>query len=246
MDQIRQQMQETSEERETRSAGNFPSVERMLPILKSRHNYSFVDSVTSYLGLRNPFARMVQAETEVVWPFDNTAYRTVGSEPDKPQPWQAEFVVAYFLKNSGWDASEVVAQIADKIGVTKINDDGERKCAESTIRERIQPFLDAIRPARMVDIEYPSGEVQRLGPAGRNGVSSQIVQIPGEHADGESTEVTALPKGVSSVGPMAIHFAEPSGWAVISGTPFPLAFTLLASANAPTGLQTSTTPSKSP
>lgn len=222
MDKARQRMQETPQERETRSAGSFPSFERQLPSLVSRLNFPLVDSLTSYLGFYNPFSHTVEPKTEAVWLLDNTAYRPVHFYPHKPQPWQAEFVVAYFLRNSGKDISKVVAEIADKIGLGQGGDAKIKEDGENMIRERVQPFLDSIRPARMVDVKFPGGEVQRLGPGGRNAISSQLVAIKGEHKDGEKAEVTAIPEEVSTHGPMIVDFAEPEGWAVISGTLFAL------------------------
>jgi len=131
-------------------------------------------------------------------------------------------VVAYFLRNSGKDISKVVAEIADKIGLGQGGDAKIKEDGENMIRERVQPFLDSIRPARMVDVKFPGGEVQRLGPGGRNAISSQLVAIKGEHNDGEKAEVTAIPEEVSTHGPMIVDFAEPEGWAVISGTLFAL------------------------
>ncbi|KAI9875417.1 MAG: hypothetical protein M1830_008511 [Pleopsidium flavum] len=216
MDKARQKMQETHQDRETRSAGSFPSFESQLPTLVSRLNFPVVDAVTSYLGLHNPFSHTVEPETEAVWLLDNTAYRPVHVYPHKPQPWQAEFVVAYFLRNSGRDISKVVADIADKIGLDQEGDAKVKEDGESRIRERIQPFLDSIRPARMVDVKFLSGDVTRLGPGGRNGISSQLVTVKGEHKDGVKAEVTAIPEEVSTHGSMIVDFAEPEGWAVIS------------------------------
>ena len=217
MDQVRQQMQESHQERETRSAGAFPSFERHLPAMISRREYSLVDSLTSYLGLRNPFSQAVNPNTDTVWLLDSTAYRPVHVYPHRPQPWQAEFVVAYFQRNTGKDISKFVADIADKIGLSQSSDGRVREDAERTIRERLQPFLDAIKPARTVHVELPGGQVQRLGPGGRNATSSQTIGVPGQHKDGEKAEVTAIPEVVSALGPMVVDFAEPEGWAIISG-----------------------------
>jgi hypothetical protein len=222
MDRVRQQLQETHQERETRSVGGFRSVESQLPKLISRRNYSLVDSLSSCLGLHNPFSYVVEPKTETVWLLDNTAYRTVHVDPNKPRPWQAEFVVAYFLKNSGRDISKVVADICEKVGFGKNGDGTSRGDADRTIRSRIQPFVDAIRPARMVDIKFPDGKVRRLGPGGRDAISSQILQVPGKHRDGEEVEVASSPEEVSAHGTMTMNFVELEGWTIISGTTPPL------------------------
>lgn len=217
MDHVRQQMQETHQERETRSVGGFNSVEHQLPKLVSRRDYSLVDSLTSNLGLHNPFSRVVDPKVEAVWLLDNTAYRPVHVYPHRPQPWQAEFVAAYFLKNSGRDISKVVADIAEKVGLSKGGGGTSERDGENTIRERLQPFVDAIRPARMVDIQFPGEEIQRLGPGGRDGISSQIQLVPGEHNEGEEVEVASSPAQASTLGAMTTNFAEPEGWTIISG-----------------------------
>ncbi len=218
MDKARQVLQETPQERETRSAGAFPLIERQLPALISRRNYPLVDTLTSYLGLHNPFSQPINPKTETVWLLDNTAYRPSSLNPFRTQPWHAEFVVAYFLRNSGRDITSIVADIADKVGLSQNSDGKVREDGERTIRERLQPFLDGIRPARTVSVKFPGGnQVRKLGPSGRNGLSSQVVPVPGEYRDGQRAEIQAVPEGVGSLGGMTTYFAEPEGWAVISG-----------------------------
>lgn len=211
-------MQETHQERETRSVGGFHSVERQLPKLVSRRDYSLVDSLSSYLGLHNPFSRVVDPNVETVWLLDSTAYHPVHGNPHDSKSWQAEFVVAYFLKNSGRNISEVVADIAEQVGLSQDGAGTSKEDVEVTIRERIQPFVDVIKPARMVDVEFPNGEIQRLGPGGRNAISSQMLQVPGEYKGGEEIEITSSPEQASIHGAMTMNFAEPEGWTIISGT----------------------------
>ena len=241
---VRQQLQETHQERETRSVGGFRSVERQLPKLGSRRGCCLVDSLSSYLGLRNPFARVVNPKVEAVWLLDSTAYRPVHVYPHGFQPWQAEFVVAYFLRNSGRHISKVVADIAEKIGLHRDSCGMSKEEAENTIRKRVQPFVDLIRPARMVDVKVPDGDLRRLGPGGRNAISSQIVLVPGEHKDGEEVEIMSVPEQACTQGAMTLNFAEPEGWTIISGkTPF----SIVRPQQPLTAIsQTSTTPSKSP
>ena len=214
--QARQDFQETSEEHDAREQGGFPNVERDLPQhIGSRLNIPYVDNLTSFLGTNNPLAQPVDPATHVVWLLDNTAYRPLHRDTNKPGPWQAEFVAAYFARNSGKDVSKWVANIAEKIG---LGQHGENKAeGEATIAHRLQPFVDTIRPSCFLHVSFPNGEVEKLGPGGRDAISSQIIGTMGQHNDGEKMQVTAIPPEVAPHGPMLIHFAEVEGWAVISG-----------------------------
>ena len=175
-----------------------------------------LDKASSWLGLRNPLARQIDAKHEEVWILDNTAYRPIHVYPHAKQAWQAEYVVAYFKKNSGEDVSDAVANIAEKIGLGA--EEGEDKAmGEQTISDRLQLFVATIAPARRVDVKIPGGGVKRLGPGGRSAVSEQIVTDLGEHSDGESVSVEAIPPEITPYGHATTHFAEPEGWMVISG-----------------------------
>ena len=221
MDKTRQMMEETSGDRETRKEGDFHKVEQGLPKdIGSRSNIPMLDNASSFLGSHNPIAKNVDPETEEVWLLDNTAYRPDSTDSQAPQPFQAEFVAAYFKKNTGADVSKAVAEIADKIGLGK--DDGlDAESAKKTIAERLLPFVQTIAPARSVDIKLPSETVQSLGPGGRSAVSEQVVSTLKDHKNGESTSINAVPDHVTPHGPMLTHFAEPEGWAVISGISTP-------------------------
>lgn len=220
MDRTRQQMEETELDRETRVKGGFGETEKGLPIVKTLRGVPLLDRTFSYLtafGLRNPLAADVNPVTEIVWLIDNTAYRPVHIYPHKPQPWQAEFLVAYFKKNTGRDVSKIVADIAEKIGLG----DGEDEIqVEKTIVERLQPFIDVIAPARSVKVTLPHGVVHKLGPGGPSALSMQTVTNLGEHNDGDSIEISPIPKEIATYGAMTTHFAAPEGWAVISGMSF--------------------------
>ena len=215
MDRTRQRLEETEQDRKTRLKGAFPQTEHSLPIIGSRLGIPFIDSITSYLtyaGLRNPFASEARPSVEVVWLLDNTAYRPSHLPSRKPKPWQAEFLVAYFKKNTGRDISKIVASIADKLGL------GEDEPAAKTIAERLQPFADSIAPARSVRVKLPSGVVQKIAAGGPSAVSVQTVAQLGEHEDGDTSSISAIPQELAPYGPMTTFFAAPEGWAVISGT----------------------------
>ena len=219
MDTIRQVMEETHTERETRSAGDFPKFEGLLPAhIGSQWNIPLLDNMGSHLSTLNPLAKAVDPETEEVWLLDNTAYRPVHIYPHQPQPFQANFTAAYFKKYEGKDWSKAAAKIADVIGLVEGE---ERKQAEQTIAHRLKPFVETIAPARYVNIKLPNGTVEKLGPCGRSAVSQQIIASIQDHTDGSSAEISAIPPEVTPHGPMLTHFAEPEGWLVVSGTPYP-------------------------
>lgn len=210
MDKERQVMEETSGDRETRKAGDFPKAEDGLPKdIGSRFNIPMFDRLTSYLGSQNPLAKDVDPATEEVWLLDNTAYQPVHVYPHAPQPFQAQFVAAYFKKHTGTDVSKAVAEIADKIGLK----DQDKTSAEATIAARLQPFVQTIAPARSVNITLPNGKTHKLGPGGRSAVSEQLIPaLP----DPKDAPTTAAPATVTPHGPMLTHYAPPTGWAIIS------------------------------
>lgn len=215
LDKSRQILEETGQDRKTRTTGDFHSVERSLPIVGSRLSIPLLDSISSYLGQHNPLASKVKSGVESVWLFENTAYRPVRFFPLKPGPWQAEFVAAFFKKNTGKDVSKIVAQIAEKIGLGNDGEDEEQE--QKTIAERLQPFIDTIAPARYVNVTLPTGRVRSLGPGGPSAVSNQIISNLGEQKDGDVVSISAVPPEVTPYGTMTTHFAGPDGWAVISG-----------------------------
>ena len=212
---VRQVMQEDAPERETRRTGSFSKTESSLPKhVSSKRDISWTDNLSSYLGANNPLAKEVDPKKESVWLLDNTAYRPIHSYPHRQQPYQAEFVAAYFQHNSGKDVSKAVADIADKIGLK--DKEGDKGDSERRIAERLQPFADGIAPARSVKIEFENGRVSKLGPGARSAVSTNTITAIEEHKNGETMSTHTLPKEVSPQGPMTTYFSEPEGWLVIS------------------------------
>ena len=208
-------MEEDAPERETRSTGKFSSTERSLPKhIASTLNIPLTDKISSLLGRQNPIAKNVDPHKECVWLLDNTAYRPIHKYPHRPQPFQAEFVAAYFEKNTGKDASKFVAEIADKVGLKAKN--GNIEAGEKRIAERMQPFMDAIAPARSVMIKFPNGRKEKLGPGGRSAVSEQTVVAIDEHNNGEVNHIRTTPSEILSHGFMTTYFADTEGWLVIS------------------------------
>lgn len=199
--QARQRYQETEQDRITRTNSKFPEFEANMPSLQNRFQFSLKDNLTSYLGARNPFYTPVNPDKDFVWLFDNTAYQ------NRLGRWKAEFVAAYFVKNSGKDLGEVVAWISEKIGLAK--DDA----AEAIIAERVQPFTDSILPAHTVTLDLQGMNV-RLGPSGRDGISSDELAVPGH--DYKDNEVVVSKAVNASATPLNTTFATPKGWAIIS------------------------------
>ncbi|KAL6707515.1 hypothetical protein ACN47E_004085 [Coniothyrium glycines] len=218
----RQRMQQDDEDKITREYANFPDFEKTMPKLAHRFQFSLKDNVTSYLGRNNPFFETVNPETDYVWLLDNTAYQ------NRIGRWKAEFVAAYFVKNSGKDLSEIVAWVSDKIGLA---DDDE---ARATVAKRIQPLLDSILPAHAVEVDL-QGVPTRLGPSGRDGISSDELAVPGtNYKDGEIVQARATNADATA---MNITFAKPRGWAVLSDVDDTIKKTLTSS---PVGILTTT------
>ncbi|KZF24699.1 hypothetical protein L228DRAFT_237601 [Xylona heveae TC161] len=207
-------MEETPQERQTRKTGDFPKVEHELPAMPSRMQAPFLDSASSYLGSYNPFARPVTAE-DTVWLLDNTAYRPVSAINLRRQPFQAEFIVAYFRRNSGKWFSKFVADVAEKV---RLGEPGEDEAAvEALIRKRVQPMFDTILPARTVNILLHNGSVAKLGPSGRNGVSNNSISLGGDpHPDNRAKHIAVIDGEEAHHVSMTTHFAEPEGWGFIS------------------------------
>lgn len=218
----RQRMQENEEDRITRKTADFKSFEADMPKLANRFQFSLKDNLTSYLGRSNPFYQNVNPETDYVWLLDTTAYQ------NRIGRWKAEFVAAYFVKNSGKDLSEVVAWVSDKIGLA---DDDE---AKATVAKRLQPLLDSILPAHAVEIDL-QGVTTRLGPSGRDGISSDELAIPGnDYKDGDLIQTNAINADATSLN---ITFAKSKGWAVLSDVDDTIKKTLTSS---PVGILTTT------
>ncbi|KAK3065378.1 hypothetical protein LTS18_011901 [Coniosporium uncinatum] len=213
--QARELFQETSEEKEQRDIAGFPAIEAVMPSLPSRRNASIIDRLTSQLGQHNPFTKPVNAKEDKVWLLDNTA-----SQPASSQPWRAEFTAAYFVRHTGKDASKFVADVCEKIGLVE----GDEK--EKIVAERLQPLLDYILPAHTVNVSI-AGTLRTMGPSDRNGVSNNIIEIPGDYKDGQS--ITSHAVGIANATPVTTTFATATGWAVISDIDDTIKYTLTPS-----------------
>lgn len=195
-------------EHRTRRERKFVDVESCLPDIKSPQAPHYLPSLAanllSYLGSWNPLSRPVSGN-DTVWLLDNTAYRNSKGE------WEAEFVAAVFERDTGVEVSTIVADLAEKVGL------GKGHAQEATIRERLMPFVQSIRPGRSMRIDFARKREIRLGPGGRHGISSDVKAVP-SHEDGTVVSSVALvPPGANGILQSNTVHAEPEGWGVISG-----------------------------
>ncbi len=195
-------------ENKTRRERKFDDVENSLPNVKSfpasDNRSSSGSSVLSFLGSWNPLPQPV-TDNDTVWLLDNTAYRNASGK------WQTEFVAAVFDKDTGTEVSTVVADIAEKVGL------GKGDAQEATIQARLMPFMQNILPGRTVKIDFARQQEFKLGPGGRNGISSDLKLVPA-HGDGTVVSSFAqVPKGANGILQSNTVYAEPEGWGVISG-----------------------------
>ena len=200
----------------TRKERDFDREEADLPSLTQHTSFKLLNPLTakaaagskltdilSYLGSRNPRPLPITS-TDAVWLLDNVAYRGPKGK------WQAEFVAAAFTQHPTQTVFDVVGSIAEKIGVP--NGDA----AFDTIEERAIPFLQDILPGRQVQVTHGAGTKLTLGPGGRNGISSDVRELPDAPDGATVTTVANVPAGAAGVLKMKTFFAEPEGWAVVS------------------------------
>lgn len=200
---------ESDLEHRTRKARNFEETEAKLPNVRNSpapdDRPSITTNILSFLGAWNPRPHPITSN-DTVWLFDNTAYRNPTTNN-----WEAEVIAAVFDKETGVKVSLVVADIAEKLGL------GHGDEAEERIKDRLMPFMQSVLPGRVVDVDFGRRTQLKFGPGGRNGISSDIRQLP-RHKDGDVvTSVAMVPKGTNGILEMKTVYAEPDGWSVISG-----------------------------
>lgn len=192
----------------TRKERRFDETEHELP------NFSqFTSALTStdkasyllsYLGKKNPFPRSI-TEDDTVWLLDNTAYRN-----EKTGKWEAEFVSAAFSQHSSCAVIDAVTAIAGKLDLD------EKDPNYPTIEERLRPFVQDIKPGSQVKAVHGKTTL-KLGPGGRNGISSDIKTLPDGKSGALVPTSAEVPKGANGELKMNTFYAEPEGWGVISG-----------------------------
>lgn len=161
--------------------------------------------VFSYLGKKNPFPRPVTGD-DTVWILDNTAYRN-----EKTGKWEAEYVAAMFSQHPSCTVIDAVSAVAGQIELEESDPD------YPTIEERIRPFLQDIKPGATVKALHGGSTPMRLGPGGRNGISTDIKKLPGSSDSVLLVPTFAdVPKGTNGILENKTFYAEPEGWGVIS------------------------------
>jgi hypothetical protein len=155
-DPVQLQNQVRVERRFTNTETELPS-----PSVKERPGQSKIRDVLSYLGPLNPFPHKVTKD-DVVWLMDNVAFRGAGGT------WQGEFVAATFVGKPSCNLVDVVGDIAEKLHFAK----GAQE--EATIERRIVPFVMGVSPGSQVRVNFNAAVELKLGPGGRNGISSDI------------------------------------------------------------------------
>ncbi|KAL7929157.1 hypothetical protein V8C35DRAFT_203469 [Trichoderma chlorosporum] len=189
----------------TRKHRDFDEVEKQLvnPKTSAPHQLS-VSNVLNEISTWNPFAKAI-VKGDVVWLFDNTAFKA-----DENTPWQAEFIMAVFENEPKCTVADIVASIAGAIGLA---DDAEER---KTIEQRLLPFLWDIQASRSTTVSQGGLEL-KLGPSGFNGISTNVLKLLHDGKTSLTTKETTLNiEGVSGVLNMETHFAAPEGWGIIS------------------------------
>ncbi len=198
-------------EEQTRSVAHFSQTESSLASVSSSQSHASrkekghkIRRFLSHLGSRNPLPATIAAD-DVVWLMDNVAFR--GPSGD----WQAEFVAAVFDQQPSERVVDIVGDIASKVGLAK----GGRE--EKIIERRIGPFVMEILPGRQVKVKFNGSTPLKLGPGGRNGISSDLKRVSKPPSGSVARSTADVPMGVVGMLEMKTVFAEPEGWAVISG-----------------------------
>lgn len=171
-------------------------------------------NVLSYLGKKNPLPQTV-TKNDTVWLLDNTAYRnqTTGK-------WEAEYVAAVFSQDASCVIADAVSVVAKQLGLEKGDPD------YPTIEERIKMFTQDIKPGTAVKAVHRESFPLKLGPGGRNGISTDIMSLPDHEGDDLVIPTVAkVPKGAEGILEMRTFFADAEGWAVISGKSPALTYT---------------------
>ncbi len=200
----------------TRRERGFSDAEASLPTVSQHSSFKLADATSnkaaakskvtnllSYLGPYNPRPLPI-TEKDAVWLMDNVAYRTAEGH------WEAEFVAAAFQQQAQGKIVDTVQEVADKIGLS--SDDK----AIDTIQERLIPFTQDILPGRQILVTF-GGDSIKLGPGGRNGISSDLRTVPGSRGGFLVSSQAEVAETVTGILEMKTLFAEPEGWGVISG-----------------------------
>ncbi|KAL1961216.1 hypothetical protein VTO42DRAFT_3162 [Malbranchea cinnamomea] len=241
---VRRQPTETKGEREARSRGNFDQVESELSQHLSTSAVPFASVLRFIIGLLSkapPGNQRADPEQHTVWLFDGTAYQSPsrqslfrdGRHHERPA-WHVEVVACIFERQSREDVGKIVALIADLVGV-----DGrmgmDDRLVRQRIAERVQPFVNAVVPARFVTLDVPVSrrtvQKHRLRPSNRHGIISQTIRITdSEHKISDGTLIRPSLRQWPRAVAMYTTFASPDGWAIISDVDDTIKYTMTADA----------------
>ena len=120
-------------------------------------------------------------------------------------------MAAVFSQDSSCVIADAVSAVAGQLGLAESDPE------YPTIEERIKMFTQDIKPGTTVKALHQGKFPLKLGPGGRNGISTDLRKLPG--IDEKSLIVPThakVPKGAKGVLEMKTFFAEPEGWGVIS------------------------------
>lgn len=194
----------------TRKERNFDQVEASLPDPGApafQVQASLYDKVTNWMSRysspNNYFGKQVGGD-DVLWLFDNTAYRS-----SKTGEWEAEFVAAVFEPDIKCHLADVVSSVAKTLGLA---DDAEER---DTIEERLIPFLWDIQTVRVFKLDH-MGKDLSIGPTSFNGITADTLQVKRHKAGRFVTAKAKVPNTVKGYLDMRTFYAGEEGWAIIS------------------------------
>lgn len=200
-------------QRKTREERGFTEAESSLPqITKSSTKRVSTSSIRgfnlgdilSFLGSKNPKPQPITAD-DTVWLLDNVAFRDATSGR-----WTAEFVAVVMEQKPSVTPFDVVQAVARTIGLRETDEGLE------IVEQRLMPFLQDILPGREVIALHRGQQRLRLGPGGRNGISSDLRPLPDGPPGTTVNTVAQVPEGADGILTMKTFFAEPEGFAVVS------------------------------
>ncbi|PHH85927.1 hypothetical protein CDD83_10988 [Cordyceps sp. RAO-2017] len=193
----------------TRREKNFDEIESTLPPSPgtppkpSVKRCSVLGSLLRRLAIFIPFGAGPN-KGDIVWLLDNTAFQAVPGGS-----WRAEFVAAVFEREDKGRLVDVVSGVARAVGLT---DDAEER---RTVEERVLPFLWDLRPATIITALH-QGKQLKLGPTDVNGLSSNVLRVPGRTGGSLVRTLAKSGSGSGAIPQMQTYYAGPDGWGVIS------------------------------
>ncbi|KAF7542551.1 hypothetical protein G7Z17_g11477 [Cylindrodendrum hubeiense] len=192
----------------TRKEKKFREVEASLPDPKTSSPQGPLASLnfSGWLSRFGSFPRIGKAVDgdDVVWLFDNTAYKS----PEHDE-WEAEFIAAVFEPDLKCRLADVVSSIAKTLGLA---DDADER---DTIEERLIPFLWDIQTVRIFKVDHLGREL-KLGPTSMNGITSQVLPVKRHHKGSFAKGKAQVPSAVKGILNMQTCYAGPEGWSIIS------------------------------